>query len=186
MARLLSSGMIAEITAKNIRPFFLLEGRFDSGDLNLWTGIGALEYGGKTYHGVGSILTVEPIVETTNIEATGLSLTLSGLDNSIIAIAINENYQNRPAYIYMGAFDENWQVITEPYLVFEGRMDVMPIEKSDDTTTVTMQLENIMVDLTKATILNYTPEDQKLFFPNDTGFDRVTSLQSKDIVLGGG
>lgn len=186
MARLLSSGLQSAINAQNMRPFFLIEGHFDSGHLNLWTGIGELVYGGKTYYGVGSILSLSSIKETKQIEASGMSFTLSGLDTSILALAMNENYQDRPAYVYLGAFDDSWQVITDPYLIFEGRMDVMPIEKGEDTTTVTVNVENIMVDLAKATVWYYTPEDQKLIFPGDTGFDRITSLQSKDIVVGVG
>lgn len=185
MARLLTSGMQDAITAQNMRPFFLMEGHFDSGELDLWTGLGNLAYGGKNYLGVGNILSMSSIKETKQVEAPAMTVTLSGLDESIIAIAMNENYPDRPAYIYLGAFDDNWQVITSPYLAFEGRMDTMPIEESDDTATVTLTIENVLIDLTKSNVWNYTPEDQKLLFSGDTGFDRVTGLQSKDIVVAG-
>jgi len=184
MARSLTSGLQDAITAKNIRPFFLIEGHFDSGNLNLWTGLGNLIFNSKTYIGTGTILQIASIKESKNIEALGTSFTLNGLDQAIIQIAMNEDYQDRPAYLYMGAFDDNWQVIVDPYLAFEGRMDVMPIQKRPDSVTVTLTVENILVDLNKPVIWFYTPEDQGLYFPGDTGFDRVTSLQNKDIQLG--
>lgn len=184
MARSLTTGMQNAITAQNMRPFFLIEAHFDSGDLNLWTGYGNLTYNSKTYIGTGSILAIAPIKESKTIEAIGTSFTLSGLDTAILQIAMNENYQDRPAEMYLGAFDDNWQVIVAPYLVFEGRMDVMPIQKSPENVTVTVTVENILVDLNKPIVWFYTPEDQGLFFTGDTGFDRVTGLQNKDIQLG--
>lgn len=186
MARSITSGMISAITAQQLSPFFLIEADFDSGALNLWTGIGDLSYGGKTYTGTGEILNLSATKETKNIEATGVTVTLSGLDTSIIALAMNEPYQDRPARFYLGALDSAGAVIASPLLVFEGRMDVMPIENNGETSSVSMTVENILVDLNRPNPWNYTPEDQEIYFVGDTGFDRVTGLQEKDIVLGGG
>lgn len=188
MARALTSGMQAALTADNMRPFYLIEGYFDSGEIDLWTGIGNLSYGGKTYMGVGKILNISAFKESKTIEANGLSFTLSGLDPAIIQIALNEEYQDRPVNLYLGAFDDSWQVIASPYLHFEGRMDVMPLDEDPDagTATVTLNVENVLADLQKAVKLNYTPEDQALFFSGDTGFSRVASLQDKEIQLAPG
>lgn len=188
MARALTAGMQSAINAQNMRPFFLMEAHFDSGHLYLWSGGGTLQYNGKSYIGTGSILSISPIKETKQMEANGIKITLSGLDQSIIQIAQNENYQDRPAYIYFGAFDTNWQIILDPYLQYEGRMDVMPINKGsgEQTTKVSMTVENILVDLSNPVVWLQTPEDQAIYFPGDTGFDRVASLQNKDIKLGAG
>ena len=53
--RSLSSEMQAVATAETVRPILLIESDFDSGDINLWNGIGQLNYGGKTYIGAGNL-----------------------------------------------------------------------------------------------------------------------------------
>lgn len=186
MARSLTSGMQAAITAQRMRPFFLIEAHFDSGDLLLWTGYGTLEYNSKSYTGTGEILELSPIRESKQMEAAGLTFTLSGLDAAINAIALNEEYQDRVAELYLGAFDDDWNVVVEPYLQFEGRIDTMPLEDDDGIATVQVTVENILTDMNSAAIFNYTPEDQALYFSGDSGFDRVAGLQEKDIKLGAG
>jgi len=43
MARDLTSGVITQINSRLLRPFVLVKMLYDSGDLNVWNGIGRLD-----------------------------------------------------------------------------------------------------------------------------------------------
>ena len=67
MTRDLTSGMQTAVTADLVRPITLVQCAFDSGDLNLWSGIGdrldSVDYVGA------ALLTIGEINETTELSA---------------------------------------------------------------------------------------------------------------------
>lgn len=185
MARALTAGMQSAVAAKELKPFLLFRAYFDSGTLNLWSGFGAMSLDGVTYTGSGDLIALSAIRETLDLEAIGATFTLAGAPQELLAIAHNEDYQDRPVEVYLGMFNNAWITVADPYLLYEGRMDVMTLEEQADTATISLQAENILIDLTIPTELSYTPGDQASFYPGDTGFDLVASLQEKELLLGG-
>lgn len=172
----------SEFTKTELKPFFAIEILFDSGATRLWNGYGELTFDNKTFFGGGNLLNVSDVEEVSDIEARGLSLTLSGLPSELISIAIQEPYQNRVARLFVGAFDDN--DLIQAYELFAGRLDVMAIEESGDTASISMTIENRLIDLGRPRIRRYTSEDQKSLFPGDRGFDYVNDLQDKLIEWG--
>ena len=83
MSRTLSSGMSDEVVKAVVRPIYLVTMNFDNSEspseLNVWTGIGDLSFNSKTYTGLGDLLSLSPIIETADISAEGLSITLTGV-----------------------------------------------------------------------------------------------------------
>jgi hypothetical protein len=53
-----------------------------------------------------------------------------------------------------------------------------------DGSTVTIDAENRLVDLDRPSNLRYTKESQNFLHSGDTGFNRVASLQDKQINWG--
>lgn len=186
MSRGLTSGMTTAVTAERLEPIILAEADFDSGAVRVWSGIGDLSWDSKTWTGVGDLGSVAFAAETGSLVATSAVLTLSGIPSSLIAIALAEDYQERPANIWFGALDTDGSVIADPEEIHGGRMDVMTIDEDADTATVSVSVESNLIHLEVPKQRNYTPEDQKEEFSGDTGFDQVAALQDAEIVWGNG
>lgn len=184
MARNISAAYITEVTAKQLRPIFLVKLAFDSGDLNLWNGIGDFTFEGDTYTGAGDLGNIGEMTETGDIKATGLSFSLSGVNSAILSSAQNEDFQERSAKVWMIVLDDN-NAIIDSFLVFDGRMDTMIIEEGGFTDIITVTAETVLISLERPNERRYTPEDQKKEFPNDTFFDRVADLQDAIVTLQG-
>jgi hypothetical protein len=184
MARNLTSGLVAEVTAQSLRPILLAEFLFDSSSLRLWTGVGNLSWSGETWTGAGDLGAVSPIGETSDMKAVGATFTLSGVPASMISIALSEPYQGRIARLYFGALDANGAVVVDPYIVFEGFLDVMEIEESGETATISVTSENALVALERPRERRYTAEDQKIDYPDDKGFEQVPALQDFNFIWG--
>ena len=186
-------------------PFFAVEMLFDGAQtLRLWTGYGTLVYQGQDWYGTGSMLQIDSVEETTEIAAKGASVTLSGIPQEVLSLALSEPYQGRKANIYFGNFSkglilqENSDYIlledgskislesgsTNLSQIFSGYMDQMNIEESPDICTVQLTLENKLVDLERARVTRFTSAYQKSLYPGDLGLDFVEDLQDKDIVWG--
>lgn len=184
MSRDLTTNFKSAVTAGTVRPVVLVVAEFDSETIRFWNGYGTLTYGGNDYTGAGNVLKVTEIVETQKVEARGASFTLSGIPSELIAVALTEEYQDRRITQTFAPLDASGNVIADPFTFFSGKADVLTIEESANSATISMTAESDLIALTRVNERRRTPEDQKLTYSGDTFFDQVASLQSKDIVWG--
>tara|TARA_B110000114_G_scaffold169968_1_gene194303 strand:+ start:64 stop:642 length:579 start_codon:yes stop_codon:yes gene_type:complete len=170
--------------AKVVRPIFLVHMVFDSSQLNIWSGIGDLSFDSVTYTGLGDLLSISEIKETSDISATGISVSLSGVKTSLIAVAKDQDYQGRELTVRLGAFNESGSLIADPVIIFSGFMDTMTIAEAGAYSSITIAVENKLVAFERAKVRRYTAEDQKIEYPADKGFEFVTSIVQKEIFWG--
>ena len=188
MSRTIASTVVSHVTGATVRPIYLMQMQFDSGNLNLWTGYGELTHtisgiGSVIWTGAGNIWGISAITETNGVRATGVDLSLSGLNSDIISVALSEDYQDRTVIIWLGFMNDNGTVLGEIEM-FRGRADIMSINETGDSTTVSLTAESTLIGLERSNERRFTKEDQQIEFPNDLGFDTVPQLQQKEIVWG--
>ena len=184
MSRTLSTEMQAVASADLVRPIYLVKMEFDSGDLFLWSGLGNLVYSGDTYVGTGDLMSISPIKESEELIANGVNFTVSGIKQSLVSIARDEPYQGRKITLYLGAFDENADIISSPVILFGGFMDVMTISDSGETSTISISAENKLIAFDRASVRRFTAEDQKIDYPLDKGFEFVSQIAQQEIIWG--
>ena len=186
MSRSLTSSMQTAVTADLVRPIILVECAFDSGDLNLWNGIGTLTVSSTDYVGAGTLLNIGEIAESSELQANGITVTLSGITDPLLAKARDEDYQGRELTVKLGAMNSSNGVISNPVTVFSGFMDTMVINDSSETATIQIAVENRLIEFERTRIRRYTAEDQKINYPNDKGLEFVAEMAEKEIVWGRG
>lgn len=170
-----------DFTATEVSLFLAVKMEFNGGDVLLWNGYEDVSISGETYIGAGDLLSISDVEETGEIAARGISVQLNGLDPAIVAVALGDNYQNRPVTVLFGAIESG--VFTTTTL-FRGRMDVLTINESANTAIIELTAENRLIDLSRPRTYRYTSEDQKLNYPNDKGLDYVADLQDKQLFWG--
>jgi hypothetical protein len=184
MTRGLGTDFDNALSADELQPFFAVEMNFSSGILRLWGGYGDLTIDGNTYTGSADFLQISTIDETSEIRATGISVGLSGIPTSLIAIALTEDYQGRDITLYFGTLDSAGAINDTPYVVFKGRMDLMTMQEYADYCNITITGESRLIDLEIPRAYRYTSEDQKIDYPADKGLEFIADLQNKEIVWG--
>lgn len=184
MSRVLSNAMKEMAVAKVVRPIFLVRMVFDSSQLNIWSGVGDISFDSVTYTGLGDLLSISDIKETSDISATGINVSLSGVKSSLIAIAKDQEYQGRELTVRLGAFNESGSLIADPVIIFSGFMDTMTIAEAGTYSTISIAVENKLVAFERSKVRRYTAEDQKIDHPTDKGFEFVTSIVQKEIIWG--
>lgn len=191
--RTLTAGINTELAQATTAPRWLVEIIFDSGALRLWNGLGDLTALSQTWTGAGKLGFIQPIRETQETVASGVTLTLHldpDLDlpdeaDSILNIALAEEYQGRPVTIYQAQIDHTTgALIADPFIRFKGKLDVMADSEIPGGATITVTAENRLIDLERARPRTYTPEDHKSDYADDTFFDGVAALQNRQIQLG--
>jgi hypothetical protein len=184
MPRPLTPTMTAEVTGAVLRPCFFVQAHFLSGDLFLWSGVGTVKWNGQAWLGVGTLGQISAIQESAAVQANNVTLTLSGIPSDLLGKAVNETRQGYPVQIWFGSLGDDNNVLADPLKCFAGLMDVPSIEEGDDTSTISITVENILVDLQRSRERRYTHEDQQIDFPGDLGFQYVVGIQNWNGVWG--
>ena len=184
MSRNLSAGVISEITSPDLSPFLLFEGVFASGTLRVWSGVGDLSWNSYTWSGVGSLASISSVTETAETSAQGITVSLSGIPSSLVSLFLGDVRQGSAGKVYLGFMNDSNQVISSPYMLFEGRLDVPAMEESGETAVISITYESRLIDLERPRESRYTDEDQQREFSGDLGFEFVPSLQ--DITINWG
>ncbi len=87
MARTLGTDFQAQLDSSQLEPFFAVSVEFTT-PLRLWTGFDTISVDGNTYFGSGNLLKMSQVDETADIRATGLNITLSGMESSLISLSL--------------------------------------------------------------------------------------------------
>lgn len=196
MSRTLTTDVSNEITSDSVVMGFLLETQFPGETTRVWTGYGDLEHdidgdgSRETFLGVGDMLSVDEVRETENLEAVGVTFTLTGIpqDNlspDRINEALNEDYQGDKAQFWVAFFDEQtYNLIADPVKLLRGRMDVMSVNLGSDTLTVRLDVESILRDLQRPNLRRQTNQDQQAEFSNDKFFEFMPEIAEKEFQFG--
>lgn len=167
----------------SIAVFFAIELQFDSAPIRLWTGVGDATIDGNTYIGAGGLIDISSVEEASDIAARGATITLSGMDSTVISLALQSPYQGRICKMFFGVGegDPPYTSLTE---VFSGYMDEMNIDEGPETGTIELKVENKLIDLERERVRRYTSAYQKAIYPGDKGFDFVERISRKETPWG--
>ena len=181
--RSLSANMVTEVSASQLSPILLASFSFST-PVRLWSGYGTITVGGVTYLGSGTLGTISPVEETTDLAARGINFQLSGVPSALVAVALTENYQGKACSVLFGALDASGVLVASPVTIFAGRMDVMAINDDGLTSTIGLSAENKLVDFRRPREVRYTHEEQTNLHPGDLGLEFVNAIQEKQIYWG--
>lgn len=180
----LDASIVNRLGADEQALFFAIKAEFDTDDILLWSGTDDLVIASETYTGAGNLLSISNTEDNLELKSNGLVITLSGMDTTIVNYALTENYQNRPLTLFMGYVMGGTNEVAGTLTLFKGRMTSLVIGDTPEGSTVTIDAENRLVDLDRPSNLRYTKESQNFLHDGDTGFNRVASLQDKQINWG--
>jgi len=210
MVKEFSPALNATVERDTVYPIMAVELDFDTEPLYLWSGVGSLKHDGKTYTGAGDLLGISSVQEGADVEASGATLTLSGIPTNLINLALEESYQGRRARVKFGfvdaqaadlgflqkedgsyllkedgdKFDISYDTSTLLFSLFSGYMDKINVELAADTLTIALAIESKMIDLERPRVRRYTDLDQRAHFPGDRAFEFVDRMQSESLKFG--
>ena len=184
MPRTLTAPFLAAIQATLLRPALFIEAHFISGPLYVWSGFGSITWNSQTWTGIGTLGSVSTIEEGSTVEAKGITLTMSGIDATLLADVLGEFQVGLPAIVSLGLFDSTGALIADPVTSWSGRMDQPTIDVDGTTATIAINCESRLLDMNVAVDRRYTNEDQQLDHPGDRGLEFVNSIQEVVIYWG--
>lgn len=163
-----------EVIKPENMPVHLLSVHLDSETLYMNDSYKTITYDSNDYLGVGYFMSFSDIEEASEVMVSTMTLTLSGIDKTMINLVLNNDYINRVVRVFTAFLDVNSHVLViDPVLIFEGQMDTPTINEDPDggKSTVSVSATNSWVDFNRKTGRHANNEEQNVLFPGDKGFE---------------
>ena len=184
MARDLTAALNTQFTSASLHTVFFFKSVWSSGTTYLWTGYSTIVWDSQTWQGVGQLAGISDIEESSEIIANGATFTLSGVPSALLALALGDARQGNEVSLWIGALDTSGTLVVDPYKVFSGLIDVPGIQEGSETSTITLQAENRLIELNRPREVRNSDRFQQARFASDVGFEFVAGLQDKQITWG--
>jgi len=186
MARGLTSAVKTELATGNIDPVLLIELGFETpiyltnASFDITSDVSGTS---RTYSSNGHLRNITTVSETNNPTKNSLIVSLSGVEQSYISVALNENIINDNVFVYRGFFDANLSLIADPFLLFYGTIDNYIISDNSEKATINLTATSHWGNFSKTNGRTTTDNSQQRFFTGDKGME-FTALTVKDIKWG--
>jgi hypothetical protein len=163
-----------EVIKPENMPVHLVSVHLDSETLYMNDSYKTINYDGNDYLGVGYFLGFSDIEEASEVVVSSMTLSLSGIDKTMIILIMNNDYINRIIKVWTAFLDvDSHALIIDPVLIFEGHIDSPTISEDPDggKSTISVSATNAWADFDRKTGRHGNNEEQQVFFPGDRGFE---------------
>lgn len=133
------------------------------------SGIKSYDVNGNTFTSSGIILAVGAVGETLEINESGITISLSGIDNDLVEIARDEDFQNTTVEIDILYLDENQDLLGNTRY-FTGLVENMVYTQDREDIIVDISCASFLKQLNNPKIRRYTQADQSDIYPDDRSF----------------
>ena len=139
--------------------------------------------GGHTYRAIGGMLGFSDVEEHSDFTISQVTVSLNGLASKDVALFLGANYTDRPLKIYRVWLDTSNQVVSDPMLIFDGRIDKPIINDDGKSATIGCTASSHWADYDRRAGRHTNFDEQQYWFPGDKGFEFV-SVNTKDLKWG--
>jgi len=169
-----TAAVLAEIAKPELRCAHLFEFRFNP-TVYMTDAWRELTWSGNTYLASKYPLQMSGIPESSELLVNSITVSLSGVDQVIVALLLQESYFDRRVRVHKVLLDEALSIIPEPVLIFDGRMNRPVIQVSPDDGSVVCAVEcvSIWTDFERRPGRHTNDAEQQSYFPGDRGFEKV-------------
>ena len=182
MTRTLSTSLKNELATNKLNPVDLVYIGVENG-YYFTDHFKDITFNSNTYQSSSLYLGASDVNESSEVSVSNLVVKFTGANQTIISLFLNNEYMEKPAHVYRGFLDDNSTLITDPFLLFEGRIENLSIEEDETSSQVNISIASHWADFDKIKGRKTNTNSQKIHFPNDKGFD-YASQTSKDIKWG--
>lgn len=149
---------------------------FDGGSINIWTRPFAGDFQGTTYQPIAGINGGFSLKNSLDGSAIVSSVQITGNSPELLAAALTEKFQRRPATIRLANLDENGNFAAVE-TVLSGTIANMPLTETRDESFVSVDIESIFSGIGKTLDTRLSSADQALVNPDDTFLDLVETTK---------
>lgn len=183
----LTGPQLAAIRASTVRLVYFIELELASATVRACSAVRDVQWNGHAWGGLGALVYIERIEETTSLEAVSARIGMTGVPVAWRSLALQESIRGRTGRVWVGLFDENETLIGTPTLEYEGVLDAPQIQTSApdatgmQTADISITIEGTLADWARGgRARRHTDADQQQMYPGDLFYSNADAI-SKEI-----
>lgn len=153
-------------------------------NIYVWGGTRDLEWGGNTFKGVGTLGEIGNIQSDIKGGISSVDIAINGIDPDLLHDAKGTFYRGRSGSIWLGIFDQKWDLVEDPGLFVSGEMAAMSLIDNKKTGRVGITIDSRQALLRKNRTTLRTDEEHQRRHPGDKFFSFVSKVRNKTIYWG--
>jgi len=184
MSRGVVSATATEIATRSFNIVNLVDFAVGSGNYGTDAQVD-ISFGGNNYLAAGGALQISEVTEEDTLKIESITITLSALDTSVVSYFLDNDYMDKQVIVRKAVIGDDHQIIGDPILVFDGRLDQPTITEDFNSSTAVIQVKasSHWADFDKSNGRHTNDAEQKQLFPGDTFFEKA-SVVNKDVKWG--
>jgi len=174
-----SAAVIAEVAKPANQPIHLFELYLSGATVFATDAYREIVWNGNAYPALGHLVGFSGVEESADLSVTQASVSLSGVDQTLIAAVLQYAYIDRRLVIRKAFLStEGDAILIDPFPLFDGRVDAPVIAEDPDagTCTVTLAVSSHWIDFERTPGRHTNHDEQQIWSPGDTGFSRISAL----------
>jgi len=139
----------------------------------------------QTYLSGRGMLAVSDIQEAEELKIESVEITLSGLESENVKLFLDYDYIDRRVLIYRAVIGNDYAVIGDPIIVFDGRLDQPKVLEDFKAGKATLGITatSHWADFEAVSGRHTNDTEQQTLYSGDTFFQKATETQ-KDVKWG--
>ena len=143
-------------------------------------------YGAELYTGIGDFGGISSeLKESTSGAPEPLQLAITGVDSSLINIALVDDYFRREAELMLGIEDAAGDLIDDPIILYSGYMDKVDAMVKQNLAQLMMNLESRGTSFLTFSDWRFTDEDLQAEYPGDLMGEYIYAMYDLQLHWGG-
>ena len=177
-----ASDLDAVLDDEVIMPVLFFEPHFPTGTLYLHTDLGTITTLGNDWLGVGDLGAISNIRQDDEGKPNKVEAVMSAIDSNILDQAINQNFFEREAIIYLSARNVvTGALVQDPVEIERTRMDSIDAITGGADALVKLIMESEMIDFSQSLDLYYSDNQLQTDYSGDLLFQYLPML--KDAII---
>ena len=182
--RTLDADLLARSASSVFSYLVFVELAFDSGTVRTHNGQGTYTFNGNDWYGVGAYGSIDAIDEKIDAAPQPIRLTLSTITPELITAIRTDNVYGRSAKLYVGALNEELELLGTPTLWIDGFMEKKALVLGEiNGLSITIQDEAARIN--QRNNKRYTLEEHQKRYAEDQFLEYLPYVQDVSITWAG-
>lgn len=177
-----SDTLLDAMEQPNVNLVLAAEIHFPSGITRVHTGTGVVVINGQTFLGVGTLGDVGSVTEENSTSSSTMSMSLSGLDMSLVGETLNEEVIGCDVVCYLAVLNDQGSV-SAANVLFEGFITDTALQAGQQNA-LSYVIANVFERWSQGSSDRYTDESQQRLYPGDRFFRYVGQMAERSIFWG--
>ena len=177
MARGLTTAIKTALASNKLNPVTLIYLGIGSGS-RYTDHYKDITYDSNTYTASSLFLGLSNVSESPEVSVDSITVSFTGADQTIVSLLLNNEYMEKEAEIYKGFLNSSQGLISDPFLLFKGRIESFSLEEDANNSTLNISIASHWSDFERIQGRKTNTNSQKLYFSGDVGFDYASQSVS--------